>query len=101
MATGLKTGGRTAGTVNKTTAEIREHYQKLVSDNLEQLNNDLKSLEPLQRLKMIIELSKFVVPTLKATELTTGTENRFNPITISFIESDEIRSINAELEAKY
>ena len=86
MAKGIKTGGRTVGTVNKTTAEIREHFQSLVSDNLEQLNNDLKSLEPLQRLKMIIELSKFVVPTLKATELTTDSRNGFQPITINFIE---------------
>ena len=105
MAKGVKTGGRTAGAVNKTTAEIREHYQKLVSNNLEQLDNDLKSLEPLQRLKMIIELSKFVVPTLKATELTTtGTENGFNPIVINLgtgISPDEIKRIDAELEAKY
>ena len=83
MAKGVKTGGRTAGAVNKTTTEIREHYQNLVSNNLEQLDNDLKSLEPLQRLKMIIELSKFVVPTLKATELSTGIENGFNPIIIN------------------
>ena len=102
MATGIKTGGRTAGTLNKTTTEIREHYQNLVSNNLEQLDNDLKSLEPLQRLKMIIELSKFVVPTLKATELTTiGTENGFNPITVHIINEDELKRINAELEAKY
>jgi hypothetical protein len=83
MAKGIKTGGRTAGSVNKTTAEIREHFQNLVSDNLEQLNNDLKIIEPLQRLKMIIELSKFVVPTLKATELTTDIENEFRPIVIN------------------
>jgi hypothetical protein len=90
MAIGIKTGGRTAGAVNKTTAEIREHYQNLVSNNLEQLDNDLKSLEPLQRLKMIIELSKFVVPTLKATELTaTGTDNGFKPITITIVRPDE------------
>lgn len=102
MATGVKTGGRTTGTLNKTTAEIREHYQNLVSNNLEQLDNDLKSLEPLQRLKMIIELSKFVVPTMKATELTTtGTENGFNPITVHIINEDELKRINAELEAKY
>jgi hypothetical protein len=105
MATGIKTGGRTAGTLNKTTAEIREHYQNLVSNNLEQLDSDLKSLEPLQRLKMIIELSKFVVPTLKATELTTtGTENGFNPIVINLgtgISPEEIKRIDAELEAKY
>ena len=87
MATGIKTGGRTAGAVNKTTKEIREHYQNLVSNNLEQLNDDLKSLEPLHRLKMIIELSKFIVPTLKATELTADLENKnFNPITFEFSE---------------
>jgi len=85
MAKGIKTGGRTAGAVNKTTAEIREHFQNLVSNNLDQLNNDIKSLEPLQRLKMIIELSKFVVPTLKATELTAGSENGFQPARVVFI----------------
>lgn len=89
MAIGVKTGGRTAGAVNKTTAEIREHYQNLVSNNLEQLDNDLKSLEPLQRLKVIIELSKFVVPTLKATEFTTDIESRFNPITVTIVQANE------------
>ena len=112
MAKGVKTGGRTAGAVNKTTAEIRKHFQNLVSDNLEQLNEDLKSLEPLQRLKMIIEISKFVVPTLKATELTTDKENGFSPIVINLgtgiaperqeeIIREEINRINTELEAKY
>ena len=85
MAKGVKTGGRTAGTVNKTTIEIREHFQNLVSDSLVQLKEDLNSLEPLQRLKMIIELSKFVVPTLKATELTTGENSGFQPIEIRYI----------------
>ena len=89
MAIGVKTGGRTAGVVNKTTKEIREHFQNLVSNNLEQLDNDLKSLEPLQRLKVIIELSKFVVPTLKATELTTDIESRFNPITVTIVQAND------------
>lgn len=104
MATGAKTGGRTKGTVNKTTAEIREHYQKLVSDNLEQLDSDLKSLEPLQRLKMVVELSKFIVPTLKATELTAGAENGFKPLVINLgtgMRPEEIREISEALEKKY
>jgi hypothetical protein len=104
MAKGIKTGGRTKGAVNKTTTEIREHYLNLVSNNLEQLDNDLKSLEPLQRLKMIIELSKFVVPTLKATELTTDKENGFNPIVINLgsgISPIEVEIINTEPENKY
>jgi len=102
MAIGTKTGGRTKGAVNKTTAQIREHYQKLVSDNLEQLNNDLKSLEPLQRLKMIIELSKFVVPTLKQQDLTLESGQGVNIISLgNGISPEEIRRINTELEAMY
>ena len=104
MAKGVKTGGRTAGAVNKTTAEIREHYQYLVSNNLEQLNEDLKSIAPLHRIKLIIELSKFVVPTLKATELIAGTENGFKPITIKIgtgMRPEEIREISEALEQKY
>jgi hypothetical protein len=89
MATGIKTGGRTKGTPNKTTSEIREHYQRLITDNLDLLDNDLKALEPVQRLKTIIELSKFVLPILKATELSTSTEKSFNPITITIIKPDE------------
>jgi hypothetical protein len=85
MAKGIKTGGRTISTVNKTTTEIREHYQNLISTNLEQLNKDLNSLEPLQRLKMIIELSKFVVPTLKSTELITEENDFFKPIEVRYI----------------
>ena len=83
MATGVKTGGRTKGALNKTTLEIREHFQNLVTDNLAQLNEDLKTLEPLQRLKMIIELSKFVVPILKATELNSISENNYRPVIIN------------------
>jgi hypothetical protein len=49
MARGIKTGGRTVGTPNKTTSEIREHYKKLIDSNLNLLEDDLKSLEPLQR----------------------------------------------------
>jgi hypothetical protein len=82
MAKGIKTGGRTAGALNKTTTEIREHYQNLVLDNLEQLDSDLKSLEPLQRLKMIIELSKFVVPTLKQIEATNDNNHSIEPFNI-------------------
>ena len=50
---------------------------------------------------MIIELSKFVVPTLKATELTTPTDNEINVVTIKFVDPDEIKAINDDLEAKY
>ena len=83
MATGIKTGGRKAGTPNRNTTEIREQFQSLINENLEQMNKDLKALEPKDRIKVIIDLAKFVLPTLKATELTTSIENGFAPIIIN------------------
>ena len=78
MAKGQKTGGRTKGTLNKTTAEIRERYQILINSNLDLLDDDLKSLEPVQRIKAVIDLSKFVLPTLKAIELEVGAGEGLN-----------------------
>jgi hypothetical protein len=90
MATGIKTGGRTKGTPNKTTIEIREKYQLLIEETLEQLNEDIKTLEPKDRIKVIIELSKFVIPTLKATELAIEDNSaNFNPVQITFFKTDE------------
>lgn len=71
MAKGIKTGGRSKGTPNKTTAQIRNEFQILISNNIEVLQNDIEALEPLQRIKTIIELSKFVLPSLKPTGLGT------------------------------
>ena len=82
--TGQKFGGRQKGTPNKTTNEIREYYQILISNNLEQLQNDLNELEPKERLKIILELSKFVVPTLKAIEMNTESNDSFTPIIFEF-----------------
>lgn len=89
MTTREKTGGRTKGTPNKNTNEIREHFQNLISNNLEQIESDLRALEPKDRIKFIIDFAKFVVPTMKATELSTSTENEFNPIIISFVEPND------------
>jgi len=57
--------GRKQGSINKTTLSIKENYQKLVENNIEQLDADLKALSPRDRIKAIIELSKFIIPTLK------------------------------------
>jgi hypothetical protein len=68
--TGKKFGGRSKGTPNKTTGEIRNEFQLLISNNIEVLQKDIEALEPKERIKTIIELSKFVLPTLKAIEVT-------------------------------
>lgn len=70
--TGKKFGGRKKGTPNKTTEEIRELFQQLVSENMANLKEDLEGLNGEKRVKYVIELAKFVLPTLKATELKGG-----------------------------
>ncbi len=84
MAKGIKTGGRTKGALNKSTAEIRERFNLLLDNNFNKLQSDIDLLEPKDRIKTILELAKFVVPTLRSTELTTDNENNnFLPIVIN------------------
>jgi len=95
-----KLGGRKAGAKNKTSEAIRKHFQTLISNNLEQLDKDIKQLEPLQRIKAIIELSKLTIGTLKAIELTKPQEE-FKPINIHFTSDKDIKRIINDVESKY
>lgn len=63
-----KTGGRTKGTPNKATAELRERFTLLLESNFDTIQSDLNTLEPKDRIKTLLEISKFVIPTLKAVE---------------------------------
>lgn len=78
--------GRKKGSKNKTTEEIRNLFQKLLENNFDKLQTDLDEMKPEQRVKAILDLSKFVIPTLKATELNATSESDIQPILISFID---------------
>ena len=54
------------GIPNKATSEVRKAFQLLVEANLPQMQSDLDSLEPRDRLKFILEMAKFILPTLQA-----------------------------------
>ena len=75
-------GGRPKGSMNKATAQIRERYLNLIEGNFDQLEADLKCLKANERIKAIIELSKFILPTLKATEMSLNNETKFQAIEI-------------------
>ena len=75
-------GGRKTGSVNKISQETRTIFNKLVSDNINSLQTDIDSLKALDRLKIILELAKFILPTLKAIEVTEETNRSFQPIEI-------------------
>lgn len=82
---GRKFGGRKPGVPNKATSEIRNAIQLIVENNIQQLDNDLATLEPKDRIKAITDLAAFVLPKLKATDLNViETKEGFTPIEISF-----------------
>jgi hypothetical protein len=74
------------GIPNKATSEVRKAFQLLVENNLERLQNDLDSLEPRDRLKFILDIAKFILPTLQAVSVDDLRENEaegFNVLTIN------------------
>ena len=69
-----KTGGRKKGVGNKSTEQLREMVGKLMEDNMERIQSDIDSLEPKDRVKAMIDLMRFVLPTLKATDYVDKTQ---------------------------
>ena len=58
--------GRPKGIPNKTSKELREAINLIVSKNIQKLEADIKSLEPRDRLMYIEKLLKYVVPPMQA-----------------------------------
>ena len=55
-------GGRQAGTPNKVTTDLRVMIKQLLLENVEQIREDLATLEPLERLKYLEKFMAYVVP---------------------------------------
>ena len=64
-----KATGRPKGSSNKATSKVREAYTELLEGNLEQLKEDFAELEPKDRIKLFLDLSKYVIPQLKQSEI--------------------------------
>lgn len=76
MALGKKTGGRQKGTPNKTTAFSKKVIQEIVTDyvNGDNFMNDLKEIEPKERLDVMIKLMGFITPKPQSVDMTITTE---------------------------
>jgi len=68
-------GGRTTGAVGKVTSKVKEAFNTLLENNLERLQDDLDSLDPKDRLKIILELASYTTPKLRAIELQADIHN--------------------------
>ena len=76
--------GRPKGSVGKSNNKIRETFQLLLENNLEKLQEDLNELEPKDRVKLLLNLSNYILPKLRSIDLQSDIEET---ITIDFNES--------------
>jgi hypothetical protein len=84
------------GVSNKSTSELREKINLIINNNLEIIEEDLNSLEPKDRLNVLIQLLKFTLPTLKQIEL--DKSDTLKDFTFSF--GDEPIILNYESEKR-
>lgn len=62
MAKRVKTGGRKAGTPNKTTKETKAVLQEVLSKELNKLGTLLGKLDPIERVNAISKLLPYILP---------------------------------------
>jgi hypothetical protein len=78
-----KTGGRTKGTLNRTTAETKELIQNVINSELDGISDLLAELQPKERLDTIIKLLPYIVP--KQSEIAVENKERFSTITVNIV----------------
>lgn len=69
---GNNLAGSRKGIPNKSTAEIRNAFQLLVEDNLDNMKvwlSDVASEDPERALEIILKMSEYIVPKLSRTEV--------------------------------
>jgi hypothetical protein len=59
---GQKTGGRTAGTPNKITIDLRKTLKAIISTQLDTLPETFAELQPKERLELLIKLMPYCLP---------------------------------------
>lgn len=69
MATGIKTGGRSKGTPNRTTAETKELLKTIIGKELTKLGGMLAKLEPMERVNAISKLLPYILPKQQETSI--------------------------------
>ena len=62
MVNRMKTGGRELGTPNKLTSEVKELLKKIIENQLETLEEDLKTLSTKDRFEILVKLLPYIIP---------------------------------------
>ena len=53
--------GRPVNSKNKVSQEIREKFKLLIDGNFEQIENDFKNLQPVERVRFYLDFARFVL----------------------------------------
>lgn len=65
-----KTGGRQKGTPNKLPLKIKGYLAKLIDKNRNQMEADLKELQPKERLLILEKFMQYVIPKQREFDMT-------------------------------
>ncbi|GAB3639712.1 hypothetical protein [Spirosoma arcticum] len=57
-----KTGGRKAGSTNRTSSEIKSKIAALIDDQFDMIQADLETLEPKDRVSAYLKFMEYVLP---------------------------------------
>jgi hypothetical protein len=69
----INRAGRKPGSQNRATKQIREAYQKLTEDNLDNMTiwlSQIASEDPAKAMDMMLRLSEYIIPKLARQEVT-------------------------------
>ena len=70
--TGNKYGGRQKGTPNKLTKELRSLLKDILYQELEQIQEHLETLNPKERVELLIKLMPYALPKVTSVSHTTN-----------------------------
>lgn len=73
MAHGKKTGGRTAGTPNRVTGDLKSRITALLDEQFDTIADDLDALEPKDRVTAYLKLIEYVLPKQREQKLDLST----------------------------
>ena len=70
--TGNKYGGRQKGTPNRVTKELRSLLKDILYQELEQIQEHLETLNPKERVELLIKLMPYALPKVTSVSHTTN-----------------------------
>lgn len=90
MANGVKTGGRTKGTPNKSTAEVREAIAAFASANVDQMGTWLNAIDsPEKKLDLFLRAIEYHIPKLARTEVEASVTHEIKKIELEIVKAKD------------